>query len=193
MAIFNELVFVIVLAVSFGFLAHLLRQPVIVGFIAAGLVIGYFEKFELTQIHFIETLGSLGIALLLFLVGLEMNFGEWKRVNLLALLAGLGQIVFTFVAGFFVSVALGFSNLSAIYIAAALTLSSTIVVVKLLSEKKDLRSLYGRVVVAILLLQDFAAILLLLFLTGLTSDGAIGFQGFTALYKVLGLLIFVAL
>lgn len=194
MVIFNELVFIIVLAVLFGFLAHLLRQPVIVGFIAAGLVIGYFSRFELTNLHFVETLGSLGIALLLFLVGLEMNIKEWRRTSGLALLAGAGQIVFTFGIGFLISTAFGFSPTSSFYIAVALTLSSTIIVVKLLSEKKDLKSLYGQVVIAILLLQDFAAILILLFLGGLATDGGgYGVQGLTALYKLAGLVLFVLL
>ncbi len=194
MEFFNELVFVIFLAVSFGFLAHLLRQPVITGFIAAGLIIGYFEELQLTHVDFLESLASIGIALLLFLVGLEMNIKEWRKTSGLVLLVGLGQIVFTFGLGFLVSSALGFGILASFYIAAALTLSSTIIVIKLLSEKRDLRSLYGQVAIGILLLQDFIAILLLLFLTGFTIDGGgFGFQGFTALYKVAGLIVFVAL
>ncbi|MBI2013209.1 MAG: cation:proton antiporter, partial [Candidatus Colwellbacteria bacterium] len=86
-------------------------------------------------------------------------------------------------------IALGFSTLSSFYIASALTLSSTIVVVKLLSEKRDLRSLYGRVAIGILLLQDFAAITLILFLTGLESDGGVGLLGATTLVKGLGLVV----
>lgn len=193
MTAFAELVVVIMVAVGGGFLAHLLRQPVIVGFIAAGLVIGYFEQLQLTHIDFLESLSAVGVALLLFLVGIEMNFREWRRMSGLALLVGLGQIIFSFGLGFLLATALGYSPLTAFYIAAALTLSSTIIVVKLLSEKKDLKSLYGQITIGILLLQDFVAILLLLFLTGLTTgaEGSIGFQGFTALYKLGGLIAFV--
>ena len=194
MPAFQELVLVVVLAVGLGFLAHLLRQPVIIGFIAAGIMIGYFEQLQLTHVDFLQSLSAIGIALLLFLVGIEMNFKEWRKMSGLALLVGLGQIVFTFGAGFFLSTALGYGTLTSFYIAAALTLSSTIIVVKLLSEKKDLKSLYGQITIGILLLQDFVAILLLLFLTGLTADaGGLGFQGFTALYKLAGLVIFVIL
>ncbi|MBI2013079.1 MAG: cation:proton antiporter, partial [Candidatus Colwellbacteria bacterium] len=136
MAVFEEIVLAVVLAVGFGFLAHLLRQPVIIGFIVAGLVVGYFEQFQLTHIAYLESLGAIGIALLLFLVGLEMNVKEWRQVGVPAFLVGLGQIIFTFIAGILLSIALGFSTLSSFYIASALTLSSTIVVVKLLSEKR---------------------------------------------------------
>ncbi|MDP3991846.1 MAG: cation:proton antiporter [Candidatus Colwellbacteria bacterium] len=189
MTIFTEISLVVVLAVGFGFLAHLLRQPVIIGFIVAGLVIGYFEQLQLTHIAYLESLGAIGIALLLFLVGLEMNIKEWRQVGVPAFLVGLGQIIFTFIAGILLSIALGFSTLSSFYIASALTLSSTIVVVKLLSEKRDLRSLYGRVAIGILLLQDFAAITLILFLTGLESDGGVGLLGVTTLVKGLGLVV----
>lgn len=194
MLAFQEIALVVVLAVGCGFLAHLLRQPVIVGFITAGLIIGYFERLQLTHVDFIESLAAIGIALLLFLVGLEMNVKEWCRTSGLAFLAGLGQIIFTFGIGYFIATALGFTPLASIYIAAALTLSSTIIVVKLLSEKRDLKSLYGQVAIGILLLQDFIAILLLLFLTGLAGDKeSIGFQGLAALYKVAGLILFVVL
>ena len=192
MTAFEEIVFVIVIAVGCGFLAHLLRQPVITGFIFAGLIIGYFEQLQLTHIGFIEGLASIGVALLLFLVGLEMSIKDWRQINVLALLVGLGQIIFTFTAGFLISLALGFGSLASFYIAAALTLSSTIIVVKILSEKKDLRSLYGRVVVGILVLQDFVAIALLLFLTGLEPGGGVkdfmSLNGAIALGKALGLI-----
>lgn len=194
MLAFQEIVSVVVIAVAFGFLAHLLRQPVIVGFIAAGLVIGYFEQLQLTHLPFIESLAAIGVALLLFLVGLEMNVREWRKTSGLALLAGSGQIIFTFGFGYLTAIALKFSPLASFYIAAALTLSSTIIVVKLLSEKRDLKSLYGQVAIGVLLLQDFAAILLLLFLTGLIGDGgSLGFQGLAALYKLVGLIVFVVL
>ncbi|MBI2506686.1 MAG: cation:proton antiporter [Candidatus Colwellbacteria bacterium] len=189
MTIFNEIVLVVVLAVVCGFLMQLLRQPVIVGFIAAGLIIGYFERFQLTHIDFLESLAAIGIALLLFLVGLEINIREWRRTSGLVFAVGLGQIVFTFGAGFLIALALGFDKIAAFYIAAALTFSSTIIVVKLLSEKRDLRSLYGQVAIGILLLQDFAAITLILFLTDFIADGEIGLVGVATLIKVAGLIV----
>ncbi|MEX2033355.1 MAG: cation:proton antiporter [Candidatus Colwellbacteria bacterium] len=181
MLAFQELATVIVLAVVCGFLAHLLRQPALIGFIAAGALIGYLEYARVIDVVPLENLASIGVALLLFLVGLEMDFRTLKRIGKTAVLAGLGQIAFTFAFGFLIcSYILGFSNLVSFYIAAALTFSSTIIVVKLLSEKKDLNSLYGRIVIGVLLVQDFVAILLLIFLAGLQGDGQVGPEAFAS-------------
>ena len=167
MDLLTELALAIVLAVIFGFAAHLLRQPVIIGFLLAGIAFGYLEGTWVPNLFSspIESLASLGVIFLLFLVGLEMNFREFKHLSWPALLLGLGQIFLTFGLGLGLSLALGFAFATSVYLAGALTFSSTIIVVKLLSDKGDLQSLYGRLSVALLLIQDFAAILVLLFLT----------------------------
>jgi len=173
MSLFFEIAIVTVVAVLAGFLAHALRQPPIIGFILAGLAVGYFASPDLGLVETIDGLAPIGVALLLFLVGLEMNLRELRNVGLPSLLTGIGQILFTFGIGYVITTLLGFSTISAVYISVALTFSSTIIVVKLLSEKKDLKSLYGRIVVGFLLVQDFVAILALVFLTGLQKDGAL--------------------
>jgi len=170
MPLFTEITIALVLAAVFGFVAHLLRQPPIIGFIFAGLAVGILSNPTVGGIEFIEGLAPIGVALLLFLVGLELNFKDLKNVGLPALITGLGQIVFTFGIGYFIIKALGFATIPAVYIAIALTFSSTIIVVKLLSEKKELTSLYGRIVVGFLLLQDFVAILVLIALAGLEGS-----------------------
>lgn len=170
MSLFIEIAIITVIAVLAGFIAYILRQPVIIGFIAGGFFIGLFNYAEIVDAHLIENLASIGVALLLFLIGLEMDFRELRHVTMPAFLVGFGQIIFTFGLGFVIATALGFAAIPAFYIAIALTFSSTIVVVKLLSEKKDLSTLYGRVVVGVLLVQDFVAILVLIFVTGL-QDG----------------------
>jgi len=192
MPLFTEIAIVVVVAVLAGFLAHLLRQPVIIGFLAAGFIIGLFEYTELTHVGLIENLSSIGVALLLFLVGLEINFKELKHVTVPALLVGLGQIIFTFGLGYLIVSALGFSTIAAFYIAIALTLSSTIIVVKLLSEKKNLSSLYGRVVLGILLVQDVVAILVLIFVSGVQVDESFGVNLVSTALKGVGLLLFTA-
>lgn len=170
MPLFTEITIALVLAALFGFAAHLLKQPPIVGFILAGIAVGYAASPGFVAVSTIEGLAPIGVALLLFLVGLEMDFRELKSVGVPALLTGLGQIVFTFGIGYAIAAALGFSTVSAVYISIALTFSSTIIVVKLLSEKKDLKSLYGRIVVGFLLVQDFVAILALVFLAELQGE-----------------------
>jgi len=178
MTLFVEIAIITVIAVLAGFIAHLLKQPVIVGFIAGGFFIGLFNYAEIVDAHLIESLASIGVALLLFLIGLEMDFRELRHVTIPAFLVGIGQILFTFGLGFAIATVLGFATVSAFYIAIALTFSSTIVVIKLLSEKKDLTTLYGRVVIGILLVQDFVAILVLIFIAG--------FQGGESIFATLG-------
>jgi len=193
MFIFTEIAIVVVVAVFAGFIAHLLRQPVIIGFLSAGLIIGLFEHIELSNLGLLGDLSSIGIALLLFLVGLEMNLKELKHITGSALLAGLGQITFTFGSGYLIASVLGFTTITALYIGIALTFSSTIVIVKLLSEKKDLTSLYGRVSLGILLVQDFVAILFLIFIPGLSGDSGILLNIISTLFKGGILVVFILL
>ena len=167
MDIFTQIATVVVVAAVFGFTAHFLRQPAIIGYLFAGAAIAFFISEDLGFI--LETFSSLGVAFLLFMVGLEMNWRSLKEIGKPALWTGLGQIVFTFGVGFFILQAMGFGLIPAIYISIALTFSSTIIIVQLLSQKRDLGSLYGRIAVGFLLVQDVVAILALIFLAGLTD------------------------
>ncbi|MDP3953378.1 MAG: cation:proton antiporter [bacterium] len=172
MPLFTEITIALVLAAVFGFIAYLLRQPPIIGFILAGLAVGFTANPDLGAVGVIEGLAPIGVAMLLFLVGLELKLQDLKNVGIPALITGLGQIVFTFGIGYLIATSLGFALIPAIYISIALTFSSTIIIVKLLSEKKELTSLYGRIVVGFLLIQDFVAILALIVLAGLQDGGS---------------------
>ena len=183
MPLFSEIALALVLAVVFGFIAHSLRQPPIIGFILAGVAVGLFVSSGSAAVEVIEGLAPIGVALLLFLVGLEMNIADLRHVGWPSLITGIGQIVFTFGVGYFLIIALGFNALAAAYISIALTFSSTIIVVKLLSEKKELNSLYGRIVVGFLLIQDFVAILALIVLAGLRNEGDLLPSLLTNLFK----------
>ncbi|MEX2673620.1 MAG: cation:proton antiporter [Phycisphaeraceae bacterium] len=110
---------------------------------------------------------EVGIALLLFLVGLELSLAKIRDIGKVAVAAGIGQVVFTAVIGFALSMALQFSVMESVFLATALTFSSTVVVVKLLDQKKELHALYGRIAVGIFLVQDLVVIIVLTFLAGL--------------------------
>ena len=165
-----ELAIVISIAAALGAAAKLLKQPIILAYLATGLLIGYFGFFNLADKETFQLFSSMGTMFLLFLVGLEINYTSLRLIGKPALIIGLGQLIFTFVIGFLIALFFGFNNLISAYIAIALTFSSTIVVVKLLSEKKDLNSLYGKLSVGLLLVQDFVAILILIFLSGIETD-----------------------
>lgn len=163
--IFFELTIVLILAGLVSFIVSLLKQPSIVAYIITGLIVGPLGYYRLQQGDVFSALAQIGITLLLFMVGLQLDIGQLKRIGRTALLVGLGQVFITTIIGYFILRALGFAQTAALYIAPALTFSSTIIVVKLLGEKKDLQSLYGKLVVGIFLTQDFVAILILISLS----------------------------
>jgi Kef-type K+ transport system membrane component KefB len=119
----------------------------------------------------IAVIGEVGIALLLFLVGLELSFARIRDVGPVAVAAGLGQVVFTAAIGFGLTMLLGYDVMSSFFLATALTFSSTVVVVKLLDVRGDLHALYGRIAVGIFLVQDLVVIIALTFLAGLAGAG----------------------
>ncbi|MFA9479633.1 cation:proton antiporter [Phycisphaerales bacterium AB-hyl4] len=169
----------IVTAAALVLVARLVRMPSIVAYIFAGLVLGPMLGVLVFEVHTpgdhdapatMEVLTELGIALLLFLVGLELSLDKIRDVGKVAVLAGIGQVVFTAAGGFVLSLVLQFSVMESMFLATALTFSSTVVVVKLLDQKKELHSLYGRIAVGIFLVQDLVVIIALTFLAGLGTE-----------------------
>ena len=168
-----ELATVILVAACLSMLARFFRQPLILAYLATGILIGSFSFFNIINLDIFYIFSDLGIMFLLFLVGLEMNITSIKLSGKTSLIVGLGQIIFTFGIGFFIATLFNFNYLQAAYIAIALTFSSTIIIVKLLSEKNDLNSLYGRISIGFLLVQDFIAIIILLVLAGIELGNGI--------------------
>ncbi len=166
---FLELTGILVVAGVIAYVLHFLKQPSIIAYIITGLLIGPFALYQLQHGEILHGLSEVGITLLLFMVGLDLDISHLKKMGKAAVVAGLGQIVFTCLIGLGITTLLGFSFLPALYISLALTFSSTIIIVKLLSEKKDMQSLYGKLAVGIFLVQDMAAILVLILLAGATD------------------------
>lgn len=175
---FSEISLLLVVAGLFGIIARFLKQPLLIGFLFSGLLLNYLGFIE--DHSLLDNMGKIGVTLLLFLVGMEMNIREIPTIGKIAFTAGIGQIVITSALGFLVALALGFTPISAIYIAIALTFSSTIIIVKLLSEKDDVNSLYGKIAVGVLLLQDLVVVFILMLLAGL-KDGNFGLFPFVIL------------
>lgn len=182
--IYLELTIIIGLAAILAVLFRFLKQPPILSYILAGVIVGPFGLLHIRSGEVMLSLAEIGITLLLFMLGLEMRFNDLKSVGKVALYSGIGQIVFTSGIGYILSLALGFPPLTSFYIAIALTFSSTIIIVKLLSDKKDLKSLYGKISVGFLLVQDFVAIIALIILSGFNS-GDSQLSPFTFLFLLL--------
>jgi len=170
--IFFDITIITGLAAILSIVFRILKQPAILAYILTGIILGPFAVAKINNPEVVRSLSEIGITLLLFMVGLELRFSELKAVGKVALLTGIGQIVFTSIIGFFISLMLGFEAIPSLYISIALTFSSTIIIVKLLSDKRDLKSLYGKISVGFLLVQDFVAILALIFLSGFNTAGS---------------------
>lgn len=178
---FYEIASILSLAAILGGVAMLLRQPLIIAFLVTGILAGP-SGFSLLQSHGqIEILAHIGIALLLFVVGLRLDVHLIKTTGPVALATGLGQVIFTSLFGFLIVLIMGFSAISALYIAVALTFSSTIIIVKLLSDKKEIDALHGKIAVGFLIVQDIVAIIALIMLTAL---GAAGSEGGNTVMKI---------
>ena len=179
--LFYEIAALLVLAAGVGFVGLLLRQPLIVSFIAVGILAGPSVLNIARSDAQIDLLAELGIAVLLFLVGLKLDLKLVRTLGNVALLTGLGQVAFTTVFGFLIGLALGFGVLTSFYIAVALTFSSTIIIVKLLSDKREIDALHGRIALGFLIVQDIVVVLAMIILSAVgvgaaaeESGGAMG-------------------
>ncbi len=168
-----DLAMVVLIAAAFGVIAKILRQPTILAYLATGIVIGALGFVAVGSSETFITFSELGVMLLLFLVGLEIDYASFRLVGTASIITGLAQMVITFGAGYWLAQWFGFAPLASGYIALALTFSSTIIVVKLLSDKRDLNSLYGKISIGMLLVQDLVAIIVLVVLSGIQRGQAV--------------------
>ncbi len=173
-SVFHELAAILMLAGVIGVVALKLRQPLIIGYIIAGILVGPAALNWVSGGSELKLLSSVGISVLLFVVGLKLDVSLIRSVGPVALATGLGQIVFTSLFGFLIALALGYAAVPALYIAVCLTFSSTIIIVKLLSDKREIDSLHGRIAVGFLVVQDIAVILAMILLTSFNLQGGGG-------------------
>jgi Kef-type K+ transport system membrane component KefB len=169
---FLQMAAILVVAAIVGMLALALRQPLIVAFIGVGVLVGPASLGWVEGGTELELLASLGIGILLFLVGLKLDPQLIRTTGPVALATGLGQVAFTSLVGFGIGIALGLGMQEAAYVAVALTFSSTIIIVKLLSDKRELDDLHGRIAVGFLIVQDIVVVIALIVITALGEAGS---------------------
>ncbi|MCS6864444.1 MAG: cation:proton antiporter [Gemmataceae bacterium] len=168
---FYQFAAILALASVAGAVGLWLRQPLIVMFIAVGIGVGPAGLGITHPEEGIDLLARMGIAVLLFLVGLRLDFHVIRTMGPVALATGLGQVLFTSVVGFLIGLALGLDVISAVYVAVALTFSSTIIIVKLLSDKREIDSLHGRIAVGFLIVQDLVVVVMMIALSAFGAAG----------------------
>lgn len=164
--IFFDLTVIICIAAFFSLIFRFFRQPEILAYILTGILIAAFHFFSSSSQDFLQTMSQLGVTLLLFMVGLEIRVSELFSLGKYLLFVAFAQVILTFDFAFLIAMFFRFDLLTSVYVATALTFSSTIVVVKLLSDQRELHSLHAKFSLGILLFQDIVAIAFLMFLSG---------------------------
>lgn len=167
--IFQEFAVLLLIASLISAVILFLRQPLVVAYILVGILVGPSVFGIITFRDEVDLLAQIGISVLLFVVGLKLDLHLIRTMGAVALATGLGQVIFTSVIGYLLAVAMGFAPVTAIYIAVALTFSSTIIIVKLLSDKREIDALHGRIAVGFLIVQDIVVVLVMI---GLTTFGS---------------------
>jgi Kef-type K+ transport system membrane component KefB len=171
---FSEFALLLLISAAAGAFSLWLRQPVLIAYIVVGIVAGPAVLGIVTAHDQIDLLAQIGVAILLFVVGLKLDLQHIRHIGPVALATGLGQLAFTIIVGFAIILLMGKSVMEAIYVAVALTFSSTIIIVKLLSDKREIDSLHGRIAVGFLIVQDLAVVLAMMAMSALRASGEAG-------------------
>jgi Kef-type K+ transport system membrane component KefB len=189
--VFQQIALVLAVCLAAGGLAVLLRLPLLVGLLIAGVLVGpgVFGLVEATEE--VELLGEIGIALLLFVVGLKLDPRLVKRLGPVVLLAGSIQVTVTTAIGVAIALAFAVDTVGALYLGAAMAFSSTVIVVKLLTDRRELEQLHGRIAVGILIVQDIVVVVLMIGLATIDPESGAGLveQAGTVLLRGLLLLL----
>lgn len=149
---------ILITAAFFAYLAKLFKQPLIPAYIITGLVLGPIGLKLIQDIELIHSISEIGIVFLLFIVGLEMDLHKLKQLGSVTIITGVLQVALTFLAGYAVALLLGFDQINAMYAGLILAFSSTMIVIKLLSDEDELNTLHGRIILGILFVQDILVI-----------------------------------
>ncbi|MFC1874970.1 cation:proton antiporter [Chloroflexota bacterium] len=170
---FVGIAILLVAALVGGMIAHRLRQPVVLGYLVVGMAVGPHSLGLVTDLEMVEAAATIGVALLMFTLGLEVSISQLRKVGRVGLWGGIAQILLTFATGLVVGFALfDWSLPQSIIFGLVISLSSTAVCLKLLMERGELSSVHGRIMLAMLILQDISVVVMTMIvpLMGGTSD-----------------------
>lgn len=176
-----------------GLIVFRLKIPLIVSYILVGVILSVLSVFDVTESLVLNILPEIGVAFVLFLIGMELDLREIKALGIPIVFSAIGQIIVSTVIGFGLGSLFGFNNIESAYLGLGLAFSSTVVVVKMLLEKKDLSSLHGKLSIGILLVEDLIAIGVLMFISVSSSALNFGLQQslpiLTLVIKAIGLFV----
>lgn len=161
-ASFTELSLLLAIGVAISIFMRIIRQPLIIGYIITGIVVGPAFLNLIHSPDTIEVFAQFGIALLLLIVGLGLNPRVIKEVGKIATSIAFGKVIIATTIGFMVSSVLGYDTTTSLFIGISMSFSSTIIILKLLSDKKEQNRLYGKISIGFLLVEDLIATLVLI-------------------------------
>lgn len=186
-----QLALILLISSGLGVLVLRLKLPLVVSYLLAGVALSFLSVFDTSHSLVLHILPEIGIAFVLFLIGMELDLREIKTLGLPIISSAIGQIILTTLGGYVIAALLGFNTTESIYLGLGLAFSSTVVVVKMLLEKQDLASLYGKLSIGILLVEDLVAIGVLMMISVSSSALNLGFQQslplLTLVLKAIGL------
>ena len=165
-----DLAFAMGAALLGGFIAHLLRQPAILGYLLAGVAIGPYTPGPVTSVERVQTLANFGVALLMFALGTEFSMEALQRVRRVAVIGGLGQIALVILLGTGLGLLLGFSLTHSIFLGGVISICSSILMLKLLIPRGEVESIAGRVALGTSIVQDLATVALIIILPALAGE-----------------------
>ncbi len=193
MGFLRDLAIVMLVAGVTSIVFQRLRQPALLGYILAGMLIGpHTPGMLIGDQQVIADISNLGVVLLMFTLGLDFSIGKLRRVGAAVMLVAVGEVAFMLLVGYELGMALGLGQVSAMFLAGALSLSSTMVIIRVLRDQNQLQETFARNVVALLVAEDMMSVVLITLLTAVAIGGSIetgsvvGVLGNLLLFVVVG-------
>ncbi len=188
--VFSELSMVIAITAAVSIFMRLIKQPLILGYIIAGLLVGPSFFNVIHSVEVFQIFSSIGIALLLFIIGLGMDVSALKKLGKIVLVAASASLLTISLLGYATSSVMGFSKAESLIVGLSLFFSSTIIIVKILSDKKEQNRLHGQIAIGVILVEDVVATIALLFIVAGQNGGLHASEVSLLLMKGLALVLF---
>ncbi|MCG7844992.1 MAG: cation:proton antiporter [Methanomassiliicoccales archaeon] len=184
-----EMAVILVTAGATAVIFSKLRLPVVIGYLAAGIILGpnLFEPSFISDMEIISALANAGIVLLMFTLGLEFNLRRLKKVGLFAALAGSVEIVLMITLGYGLGTLLGWSPVQSIFLGAVMSISSTAVIITVLTDSHLLKKEFAEAIVGLLIIEDIAAVIILTLASPLAAGDGITFSGIVLQVAYIGI------
>ena len=178
-----DIVIIISASFLFGIFAYKLKQSVILAYILVGILIGPFGFGLINKVGEVHSLAEIGVALLMFVIGVEFKISKLGRIWKVVILGGIFQIVCMIAAGYFLSRVMGYSLLNSLLLGMIGSISSTMIIVKILTERREMERLHSRIIVGLLIVQDLAVVFMVCFIINFDTIASGNILNFA---KVLG-------